>query len=333
MKQISHNGLTIVMSKTMKTDAKDILQKLQAETSENGCRFTQQECQTEVQRLLSLADTIMSDETVFQYLPLTKQNKFPVDANILIASSKIAYGHKYEGYVKKETLQLRLVPAYTDDIRWILDEREPDTKILKLGLFDNNSSMPPVYDENGTPSKPEVARATYLKDDEIIPGHVYQEKNGAKYLVITGMPLSVTYWKHEKGQTPDRNDRSCQVPFDPRYAHYYIRWTDAMEKALGATGTASWNDLAKFMTGKNKYGTWFESVSRRENPRKFISEVCAVIDPSKTVQEDISKDNCPAQYGSYYADYRYRLHPDADFFSRVRHTNEYWRTIISGEED
>ena len=256
----------------------------------------------EVDRLCKLAEYIVSPESklnIFEYLPLTKTGDFPKNQNILIATSKQGYGISYAGassdYPVSQKLQIRLIPAYASDMDFIYDRRMNDTVIMKVDLFDAIRKQEPIFDENGKPHKVIVTRATYLKDAEILPGRVYEEKTGTQYLCITGCKFKANYL--DNGQVRWGYDLG-----DP-CMHTYIRWSKVLEKALG--NDTSFNNIIRVMAARDKTSSIRDRLSIRENPRKFVKEVKVLFNSNTIRPESV----IGAKYKDYngYHQYEYKI--------------------------
>lgn len=258
-------------------------------------RLTPEQWRDEVRRLqaimASITDGYPEKLNIFQYLPLTKAGKFPENRNILIADSKASTAALYDGgaygsYPSKRNIQLRLMPYYATTMDFIHDSRMADTRVLRLDWNDAVRKQRPVFDENGTPSKPEDERASYLKDTEVRPGFIYEEKSGSQYVCLDDMEFG----GREIFIDADGNRTSYANGLTLRKSgmHSYVKWTKKLETALA--GRTDFNAFAHAMADGDKTEPWCygHRISSRCNPRKFVREVGPAFDPALTRTESWS---------------------------------------------
>lgn len=271
--------------------------------------------QAEADKLCGLAERIVSPDSgidVFDYLPLTKSGNFPKNKNVLIAQSKCKWGATWTGasndYPEVRNLSIRLVPAYDGLVNWLHNARMNDTMIMRVDLFDAVRKQEPIFDENGIPRKVVVAKAKYLKDSKVKPGRVYEEKSGTKYLCLDGLDLSFNYIHYIDEN--DMNGTRSKGYSLPRDKHYYIRWTNALAKAIGQNPSA--NDVIKVLAMKDNGEPIPDRLSQRENPRKFVRKVDTVFDPGTAHPETIVGKRAPTPYYGYcgkYVQFEYKMRP------------------------
>lgn len=277
------------------------------------------EWQKEAERLCKLAMDIATGKleiNIFDYLPLTKSGDFPKNRNTLIAISKCGYGGRYDGYIEVMKLQARLVPAFANENAWLQNIRMDNMMILDVSLYDASKKQEPVFDENGMPRKIVVTRATYLKDNQVLPGRVYETKTGMKFLCLDHCNYTSKFVSCDKNGTPDqpkaKNFTSANVPYAERF-FMYLRYTDALEKALGAD--TSYNHLMHVLANKKK--DIDEQISMRETPRKFVKEIKTLFDPTTIKPEKFRSPVIKDQYQSFtgsidYHFYEYEILPYTD---------------------
>ena len=285
-RDLTNGRLHILVSDSLKEDTDQIMggivERL-SQAAQEGIRKTIPAagvCRQELDRLLQIAESIVSDPPVdlFQYLPLTKAGLFNGNHKPLIADSKIteAYisGESIGEYPEKYTVQLRLVP----DIQVLEDylKTKPDIRRLDIGWFNDVKKAQPIFDASGNPSKVETKRAAYLPDDQIRPGCVYEDKNGTPYLYLTGLPFTLT----ESHLCGDGSVRESNYEYGPGdKLHMYVRWTKKLENRLAGN-----KDLCNFLRIMSKHDakdgdSWTRRVSARQSPRKFVREVVQAVNP------------------------------------------------------
>lgn len=246
-------------------------------------------CENEIRRLQSLMERITNGYPdtldIFEYLPLTKQGKFSNAQNTLVADSACTTANLFDGgvsmYPRKQTIQLRLMPYYDSDDAFIQNQPMDNVRELRLDWYDSVRKAVPVFDADGNPSRPETTRASYLRDADIRPGFVYEEKSGTRFLALEGMQFCARYGFQWPGKEPEYSDvMRCGVR-----DHIYVRWTKKLETALD--GARDFNTLFHILADGARDDLWLlkSCASVRENPRKFVREVGAVLDPTLTRTE------------------------------------------------
>lgn len=291
---VSNGKLTVVV---MPENLKEVRATIRAEATTyklyDDPRIDPDEWVREAARLCRLAEDLVSPESkvnIFDFIELTKAGSFPKNKNQLVATSKCRVGATYE-YPVSRTLQLRLVPAYNGLWNWLEDTRMEDTMILKVDTFDSVRKQEPIFDGNGVPHKVVVAKARYLKDDQIVPGRVYEEKSGTQFLCITGCVVKDYTIDEETGKPHVYSGKDHSVLFPDKNCHgepwnHYIRWTAALSKQVGRdTGYA---DILRALAAKDTARSQVnDKVSSRTCPRKFVREVCTLFDPADLTAETI----------------------------------------------
>ena len=312
---VSKNGLSILLRDDTLTEIKASIRQeaKNAKDEANDNRIDPDKWQAEADRLCALAERIVMPDggiDLFDYLPLTKAGKFPKNRNIVIAESKCGYGATWSGvtndYPTAYKLQIRLFPAYANRSDWLAGKTMADTMIMAIGLFDAINKQVPVFDENGTPREIVVTRASYLKDDEIKAGRVYEEKSGTKYLCLDGLDMIMRYTEFDGPD--DQVGTYYPNGFGVEQAHVYLRWTDALAKAVGPN--AGVIDVIQAMDEKAKGTPLHAKLSQRANPRKFIREITTVFDPMLTKHVKITGTrNKDPYYKNKYVQYEYEIEP------------------------
>lgn len=269
-----------------------------AESIESGelkSRLTPEQWRDEVRRLQAIMTRITADYpeklNIFQYLPLTKTGKFPENRNILIADSKASTAALYDedaygDYPNKRNIQLRLMPYYATTTDFIRNNRMADTRVLRLDWNDAIRKQQPVFDDNGAPSKPTDKRTSYLKDTEIHPGFIYEEKSGYQYVCLDDMEFGGREIFIDSAGNKTSYSRGLTLRKSRK--HTYVRWTKKLETALA--GRTDFNSFAHAMADGDKTEPWCygHRMSARLSPRKFVREVGPAFDPALTRTESWS---------------------------------------------
>lgn len=302
---IKKGDLIILIPDVSDQEATDLISNIREglASGEFKSKMTLNQYQAEVQRLRELMQRIVKDYPdkldIFDFLPLTKAGKFPVNQNPVIASSKcttaaLYYGGDNGSYPEKLTVQLRLMPYYADDMAFVRNRPMEDVRIVRLDWFDTLKKRPAVFDETGVPAKPIAqAKTSYLKDADVKPGYVYEEKSGAQFLCLDGMEFGSRHIFIRDGK---------QVSYDNSIHHrksgyhLYLRWTKKLANAMA--GKCDFNSLAHIMSNNDREDPWtYAKLSIREAPRKFVKEIGQVIDPSLTHAETYQKGDASVQEG------------------------------------
>lgn len=153
----------------------------------------------EITRLCDIAMDIVSENpsfNIFDYLTLTKAGQFHKTKSILVATSNIK--DVFNGdYFSMDVLDLRLVPVtYADKTNPFLFTNSDNfpfatsfngdgiTAYLELGWFTHRNKELPILDENNNASKNIVIRNTYLKQNLIKEGYIYEDAKNNKFLYL-----------------------------------------------------------------------------------------------------------------------------------------------------
>lgn len=299
------DGLAIYVPNIPQHYLDDILKRLNEDLRDGMIpkRFTPQDLKDEIDRLLCLMQHIVDDFPdkldIFDYLPLTKSGKFPGNAKTPIARACFRTSGAFDSdnagglYIQSDGIQLRLDEAFcSDPAASAFNDNE--IRELILGRYSINKNVQPVFDENDIPHKIlPTAKTVYLKDSEIKPGFIYEEKSGKQYLCLDHMEFC-SQWLHTDdnggvwGYGPDRyTDLSEPYGYPDRQdpQHRYVRWTKKLQTALGAA--RDFNALAHILANAHPGEPWPQTgcISVRISPRKFVKEIGQAIDPALTRTE------------------------------------------------
>lgn len=302
---ITNGDLVILIPDVSDQEATDLISNIREglASGEFKSKMTLDQYQAEVQRLRELMQRIVNDYPdkldIFDFLPLTKSGKFPGNQNPVIASSKcttaaLYYGGDNGSYPEKLTVQLRLMPYYADDMAFIRNRPMEDVRVIRLDWFDTLKKRPAVFDEMGVPSKPAAqTKTSYLKDTDVKPGYVYEEKSGTQFLCLDGMEFGARHIFIHDGKQVSYDTSIHYKKFDQ---HLYLRWTKKLADAMA--GKHDFNSLAHIMSDNDCKDPWtYAKLSIRENPRKFIKQIGQVIDPNLTRTETYRKGDASVQEG------------------------------------
>lgn len=233
----------------------------------------------EITRLVGIAERITKHDAldVFDYLPLTKAGTLNRTKNILLADSKVTTTYNGD-YFSRKGLQLRLEWYYIDHNVQQAIGKNTEAITLRIDWFDASKKMEPVFDRNDQPHLVTQTRASYLKDSDLIPGHVYAEKSGTEYLYLGRLPIKEETFFF-KGTKPPQGIIPTQNGFvhDLSRDYLHLKWTKKLQAMLASAKDIT--DFACIMAATDKQeGPWYHKASVRTNPRKFVSEICTVFD-------------------------------------------------------
>ena len=280
----------------------------------NGAEFdsgdTEMDAKTytnEIKRLINIAERIAEHKNIdiFEYLPLTKAGRLNRTKNILIADSSISNTHNGD-YFAKKSLQLRLEWFYINsDIKTIIGENT-DAITLRIDWYDASKKMEPIFDREGNPHVIKQVRTTYLKNSDLIPGHVYVEKSGTSYLYLGKMSLTCETFFSKNGKRP-----AGILPTEGFYMrnyttdYAYLRWTKKLQDLIAQA--TDFNSFVEAMTAMDRGAMWVEKASCRANPRKFIAELCTAFDGTIVHEQTIRSKDFGAYTPGDYVTYQYYI--------------------------
>lgn len=145
----------------------------------------------------NIIDAILSGHVdIFPCIPLTKQGQFSKNKNFVVKSSKVTTALVTSEYVSSNRLQLRLVNRLKPDQtagnpNLYLESSDYNatgdgkTLYLEVDFYDNaNPRDEVIFDENNNMHAITCIKKKYLKDDEILVGHKYEDAKGAVYTYL-----------------------------------------------------------------------------------------------------------------------------------------------------
>ncbi len=234
--------------------------------------------ESEMSRLLNLAENIMSNTRIFEYLPLTKDGNFPKNRNILIADTKCIDVTDYGGgCIGRKKLQLRLIPYYATTNDFVHNIKAENIMQLHIDMYSVSSKQQPIIDDKGLPHRVDLKpKNKYLSDASIIPGRVYTEPSGTEYLYLGRLCIHIVSRVLSNNNTFSRGGAKC---------HFYIRMTNKLKDKLKVID--SMNKL--YYTLADMYNVdidsdWLSKCSVRDNPRKFVAESYTLI-PNPAIEK------------------------------------------------
>lgn len=230
---------------------------------------------------------------ILDFIPLTKAGNIYDGQTVLVADSKL--GQKLNEQNATARLQLRLVHTYGDVNAFIANKPLKNTLLFKFDYFQNKTLTPPIFDENGNPSKVERARNTYLKDDAVTPGAVHADAKGTEYLYIGNIVMDMLHYNNGIPSEWDLEDYSddlgkpvkskndipvpTKADFAERGEHCYLRMNKKLyDLAAKCANLDAFIDamIATYETGysgkSGEYARWIDKLSRRDKPRKFVTK-------------------------------------------------------------
>lgn len=221
-----------------------------------------------IKQLIGIAYGIIHNNLVsniFDLLPLKKNGTFPIKRKIVIYKNNITRASSEDGYVSSTQIALCIQTHGSES--WF-DHHDPKEEVnphrarLIITSIDSAKKIYPLLDEN-LHVQDIKSKTSYLPNDQIQAGHIYQEKSGTEYLYLGNISIQST--KTATFQT------TCKCGIYT--AHHYIRATKKIKDLLSKV--KSLDELLEIITNE-KCKTYFDSpqefMSVREKPRKFVKE-------------------------------------------------------------
>lgn len=145
----------------------------------------------------NIIDAILSGQIdIFPCIPLTKQGQFSKNKNFVVKSSKVTTALVASEYVSSNRLQLKLVNRLAPDQiagnpNLCLESSDYNTTgdgktlYLEVDFYDNvNPKDEAIFDENNNMHSITSIKKKYLKDEEILVGHKYEDAKGTIYIYL-----------------------------------------------------------------------------------------------------------------------------------------------------
>lgn len=145
----------------------------------------------------NIIDAILSGQVdIFPCIPLTKQGQFSKNKNFVVKSSKVTTALVTSEYVSSNRLQLRLVNRLKPDQiagnpNLYLESSDYSatgdgkTLYLEVDFYDNaNPKDEVIFDENNNMHAITCIKKKYLKDEEVLVGHKYEDAKGTVYMYL-----------------------------------------------------------------------------------------------------------------------------------------------------
>lgn len=236
------------------------------------------EWRREAIHLCNIAENIMSNDSkidIFDYLPLTKEGNFSNEPIVIAESSTysgaIHYIDSDHAYPVIKRLQIRLTPV-GKDTHIILDGSSLDyttienAMLMTIDIF-NAQDSEPILDEFGAPIK---SHTKYLDDVEIMPGHLYEDRFGKRWLCITGCDFKITKTMYLASGRILKSPSNYAL--HNKYA--YIKYTTELEKEIGIDN--SFNAIMRVLAAQDNGYSIVKRIRVSSNPKKFIKEIATV---------------------------------------------------------
>lgn len=242
--------LTPARQRTLQQHINDYLNAYQT-----GCRIYDQITKQQIPNLES-------------FLPLTKDGYLPQNRNICIWNSGIRHPFP-EHHKANNTLQILIKPSCSD-----INPNSPDSIIniskdkttgeLWLTLAPPPQTIQPVLNVNGIPRQVQVQKTTYLKQENLIPGGIYQQKTG-KDLLYLGHIQSTVYAKYQ------HSTEDYEPLGKPHETFAYLKINQTVENAL-----ASSHNIQEFFDVYSqaclaKHQELTSNISRCKHPKKLTA--------------------------------------------------------------
>lgn len=276
-KEIQHKNTSIFLDefnlKHYLQKAKDI-QKQYGQHKIEDMVCTGDEYLTRMQTIIQVAHDIVEKQMIpdlFQRIPLKKNGTFQDNRKIPVFKNNIYEAIQHDTHLHKNELVLCIIPQGTFDYDEHYDLSEPVDKHrarLAITHIEGAKKIYPLIEKDMTVNNLAV-QTVYLKDDQIKPGCIYQEKSGTEYLYLGYMCIFLKNYHMD----PVIKNAYMNKPFSEytRQTHYYIRMTKAVQKMINDNPTL--DGFLKEYLKKPLSKDENPNFSQRINPRKFVNQV------------------------------------------------------------
>lgn len=210
------------------------------------------------------------------HLPLTKDGYLPKNHKICIWDSNVTFPFPNQ-YRPEDTLQIYIQNEWIDDpttdIYTIMTAPtksfSKEKGYLILGMNRKQRTVSPVLDIDGNLQPITINRATYIKDEDVIPGRIYKQKTGKDMLYLGHFQWKTTCF-YGTDQTPYTHD--CKT-------YLYLPVTKNVRTLCKQT-----KSIPEFLEAHSKMllsqKKDFQNYSRiRTTPRKFTECVATPFQP------------------------------------------------------
>lgn len=252
-------------------EAKEI-RKQHGQTKIEDMTCTGEEYFDKMEKIIQIAHDLMNGQLVpdlFQRIPLKKNGTFTANRRIPIFKNNLYEAAQYDTHVAKSELVLCVIPQETYEYGEKYDLSEPITEHrarLAITSIQGAKKIYPLIGKNMVINDI-TTKTTYLKNDQIQPGGIYQEKSGTEYLYLGCINIDdISEYARMYKIPTNKKIFDAILP-----CHHYIRMTKKIQKMIDQS-----NSLEKFLKiyiqdkVKKQYDN--PNFSERENPRKFVKE-------------------------------------------------------------
>lgn len=202
---------------------------------------------------------------IFDWLPLKKNGAFPINRKIIIYKNNITRTSNENGYVSSTQITLCIQTHGSESWFDHYDTKEevnPHRARLIITSIDSAKKIYPLLDEN-LHVQDIKSKTSYLPNDQIQAGHIYQEKSGTEYLYLGNISIHT-----------EKSANFQMIYHDKIYTeHHYIRASKKIKDLLSKV--KSLDELLEILTNeqcKDSFDHPRKFMSVREKPRKFVKE-------------------------------------------------------------
>lgn len=256
-KEIRRNGLSIFLDEYNLAEYLKKAQSAQRQFGSNrveGMSIRGNTYLKRMEQLIEVAHDIMDGKilpNLFDMIPIRKDGKFPKHRRIVIFENGIWH------WITEPTALCILTQdtpeKYCDNTKHVTQTQAR----LAITRFTPGTKIRPLLNRR-LDIQTQIPRVTYLKDNEIQPGGIYEEKYGDQYLYLG--KISTEYIAE--------NQQEFTVDY-PR--HHYLKVTRELKKIIQQS--KSLDDVLRGLATERPVFLYigFE-FSTRIHPRKFVKE-------------------------------------------------------------
>ena len=199
-----------------------------------------------------------------------KDRTFTENRKIPIFKNSLYDAENYYDYVDKSELVLCIITHGTWDFHQPYDMSQtvsPTRARLALTDIHGAKKIYPLLNKDLSVNDI-VSRTKYLKQDQICPGGIYQEKSGTNYLYLGNISI-LNDKSYDIQKQFDPNDPQKQGVYT---SHCYIRMTKKIQKIIDESPNMD-VFLQNYIRPYLNTDCEVIPLSTRMNPRKFVTEI------------------------------------------------------------
>lgn len=238
-------------------------------------KITPDEYLRQIRRLLNINRKIfdeMKDE-FFEYYPCTANGQVK-KGNVKIADSGFVFFTNCDYYTQKQGLNLSIIYQ----MNWNTRKHE---YYININENVSGDKTPPIFDENDVPAKPVRKKTIYIKQNELVTGNMYVEKEGGPEFIYIGSYSYVINHGVEKDDIQNvylyiRNTKKIEK-LAKEYKNFDEFYNMLVNEGITKVKNICGNDEERFKEHveshnitKEQFASGCSLVKSLYNPKKFI---------------------------------------------------------------